>query len=146
MSNLEPIDEKDLDLASKFGEASKTENNGENKVENPFLKIKEEPAKEIISAEKESAYNKILSRVKSKNVDNFDQEDVKSDAEKTIEKQDAESQVQHLVDIATTKGVFYAVKVARHMDDNYILDMFHDRLLADDLHSALVQKGLIEEI
>jgi hypothetical protein len=40
----------------------------------------------------------------------------------------------------------HAVKVARHLEDDYVLDTFHDKLLADELHDALLKKGLIEEI
>jgi len=36
--------------------------------------------------------------------------------------------------------------VARHLQDNYALDEFHDRLLAQEFHDALIKKGLIEEI
>jgi hypothetical protein len=32
------------------------------------------------------------------------------------------------------------------MQDNYVLDTFHDRMLADDLHDALVKKGMIKEL
>ncbi|MFH0969520.1 MAG: hypothetical protein V1804_03375 [Patescibacteria group bacterium] len=151
-SNLEPIDEKDLDLKSKFSGSSE---NGIPNIEKPmdvpinkevFPMPEKEPAKEIISAEKDSAYNKILSKVKTQTSDDTPHEEVKSDAEKVYKKQDAESQIQHLVDIATNKGVIHAVKVARHLEDNYVLDMFHDKLLSDELHDALMKRGMIEEI
>ena len=32
------------------------------------------------------------------------------------------------------------------MEDNYTLDEFHDRLLGEELHKALVDKGIIKEI
>jgi len=145
-SNLEPIEEKDLDLASKFGEVSKMEHVGEKKAEETALKPEKETAKETVSAEKDSAYNQILSKIKSQQTSNATEEDIKSDAAKTSEKQDAESQIQHLVDIALEKGVMHAVNVAKHLEDNYVLDMFHDKLLSDELHEALMKKGLIEEI
>ncbi len=145
MSNLEPIEEKDLDLASKFGEVSKMEHEGEKKAEETVLKSEKEVAKETISAEKDSAYNQILSKLKTPKAPSPSVEDVKSDAAKTALKQDAESQIQHLVDIALEKGVIHAVNVAKHLEDNYVLDMFHDKLLSDELHEALMKKGLIEE-
>lgn len=146
MSNLEPIDEKDLDLASKFGEAGRMAKKVENRPENPVFNPEQESAREIISAENDKVYNKILSKVKSKQAARPSDDDVKDDAQKTIEKQDAESQIQHLVDIALNKGVVHAVKVAKHLEDNYVLDMFHDKLLSDELHRALMQKGLIGEM
>lgn len=148
---LEPIDEKDLDLGSKFGN-SETEKNMEKGilVESAPKISKEsfetEKPKEIISAEKDNVYNKILSKVKNSGGKDADEEEIKGDAKEVSEKQDAESQIQHLVDVAQTKGVIHAVKVAQHLEDNYILDMFHDKLLSEEFHNALLSKGLIEEI
>ena len=142
---LEPITEEDLNLESKFGKVETGKPFEGNKTE-ALPSQEKEPAKEIISAEKDSAYNKILSKIKTPAIGNASDEEIKSDAKEAIEKQDAESQIQHLVDIAQTKGIIHAVKVAKHLEDNYILDMFHDKLLSDELHDALVSKGLIEEI
>lgn len=145
MNNLEPIDEKDLDLESKFGKPAPGK--PFEKEEEEVLKKEKEPVKEMVFAERDSVYNQILSKVQSRQTDDEGgQEGVEEEARKAFEKQDAESQVQHLVDVAMNKGVVYAVKVARHLEDNYVLDRFHDQLLADELHNALKQKGLIEEI
>ena len=138
---LEPITEEDLNLESKFG---KVEAGKPLESKEILPKTEEEPAKEIISAEKDDAYSKILSKVKASPAVDMNDEEVKNDAKEAIEKQDAESQIQHLVDIAENKGIIHAVKVAKHLEDNYILDMFHDRLLSDELHDALVSKGLID--
>jgi hypothetical protein len=143
---LEPIDEKDLDLASKFGEVGKIEKGRGNEPEKPVFNPEKETVQEIIPAEKDNVYSQILSKVKSKQTSQQYDDDVKGDAQTTIEKQDAESQIQHLVDIALNKGVIHAVKVAKHLEDNYVLDMFHDKLLSDELHQALMKKGLIGEI
>lgn len=153
-SNLEPIEEKDLDLGSKFGnpEAANKSEGIEKSADFPVPaeitenKTEKEPAKEVISAEKESAYNKILARLQAKKQVAAKDDDVDKDAKDVSKKQDAEGQIQHLVDLAMAKGVIYAVKVAKHLEDNYVLDMFHDRLLAEELHDALVKKGLITEI
>lgn len=142
MSNLEPIDEKDLDLESKF---KKNEKPANSQAENKLPSAEREQASEIILAEKDKAYDKILSKVQGQVQDN-NLAEIATDAEKTYRKQDSESQIQHLVDIALDRGVIYAVKVAKHMEDNYVLDMFHDRILADELHEALIRKGLVEDI
>jgi hypothetical protein len=71
---------------------------------------------------------------------------VSDDAKEASEKMDAESQLKHLVEIATQKGVPHAVKVAQHLESNYILDSFHDKLLSEELHKALLEKGLISEL
>ena len=72
--------------------------------------------------------------------------DVATDAATTNSGIDAESKITNLVQLAETKGIPHAVKVARHMEDNYTLDEFHDRLLGEELHDALVKNGMIKEI
>ncbi len=139
--NLEPIEDGDLNLEKKFGMAGFELEESKKKInlENPV-------AKEISGAEKDSAYSQILSKIKTQGDDDKNEEEVKFDAKMAYDAQsDAESHVKKLVDLAMNKGVVHAVKVARHLEDNYVLDMFHDQLLADDLHSALIEKGLIKE-
>ena len=143
-SNLEPIEEKDLDMEGKIkhGESGFVQVN-----ENvQFHKVEKEIPQEISAGEKDNAYNKILTKVQAQTDNKTDDIAVADDAKVGAQKADAETQIQHLVDVAQQKGVIHAVKVARHMEDNYILDTFHDRLLADELHDALVAKGMIKEI
>ena len=94
--------------------------------------------------EKDDAYAKILAKVKSSGT--AIQSDVSLDAKIASDEADYESKIIKLVEIAETKGVVHAVKVAKHLEDNYLLDELHDRLLATDLHDALVKKGIITEI
>jgi hypothetical protein len=156
MSNLEPIEEGDLDLKSKFiggAEESKAEFRKDNPfpdakvIENlEFPPEKNEKAQER-SIEKEKTYSKILSKVKSTQAPVDDSLDVVADdAKKTFETATPEAKVDKLVKLAMTKGVVHAVKVAKHMDDNYVLDEFHDKLMAEEFHSALVDKGIIKEL
>lgn len=70
---------------------------------------------------------------------------VADDARKTDWERNADNKVEALVRIAELKGIPHAVKVAKHLDDNYTLDEFHDRLLTEELHEALIRRGLIEE-
>ncbi|KKP90549.1 MAG: hypothetical protein UR95_C0001G0076 [Parcubacteria group bacterium GW2011_GWC1_36_108] len=143
-SNLEPIEESDLDLEGKIKNGS-VDFSREEAV--PAAAIEREAIKEVSAAEKDDAYGKILSKVQTVQTDDeLDQTVIAADAKTGYEKMDAESQVQHLVDIAGQKGVVHAVKVAQHMQDNYVLDTFHDRMLGEELHNALVEKGMIKEI
>ncbi|NTU67048.1 MAG: hypothetical protein HGB08_03960 [Candidatus Moranbacteria bacterium] len=151
-SNLEPIDESDLDLKDKFlpGAAAKKENidfpsEAVLDAETPSLPETNAERKEG-AAEKEAAYSKILSKVPSDAPQASSTSNVSSDAKEMSEMKDYESRLEKLVSIAESKGVVHAVKVARHMEDNYLLDELHDRLLSADLHDALVRKGLITEI
>ena len=142
MVNLEPIEEKDLNPEGKLGKVTPPEK----KVEGGPAAVEKEVSQEIGAAEKENAYTKILSRIQAQQQPVISSEEIGTDAKSVSQKTDAESQIQHLVDLALAKGVVHAVKVARHLEDNYVLDVFHDRLLADELHEALVKKGLIKEL
>jgi hypothetical protein len=139
---LEPIEEKDLDLGGKLGSAEKPEKKAGEVPVSP----EKESLSEVSAAESDSAYAKILSKIGREQPVVISSDEIKADAENVYRTTDAESQIQNLVDLATAKGVVHAVKVARHLEDNYVLDMFHDRLLAEELHDALVKKGIIKEL
>jgi len=144
-SNLEPIEEGDLNTREKFIGGSATENKLEEKKEIPHSIEGQVERKEGV-AEKEVSYSKIISKIKPQKKPVHADDDVASDAEVASEGIDAENKISNLVDLAQAKGVTHAVKVARHMEDNYTLDEFHDRLLGEELHDALVKKGIIKEI
>lgn len=147
MSNLEPIDEKDLDLKHKFVEEvpGSKDSNAQSAVESgkDFVVERKEARKEG-AVEKEDTYSKILSKAHASQPS--DDQAIPHDAESISAQDDEESKIEKLIQLATTKGVIHAVKVAKHMDDNYVLDEFHDRLLMDELHDALVKKGLIRDL
>lgn len=139
---LEPIEEKDLDLEGKFsagGLEKKPEKEGV-----PFAPEREAPH-EVSASESDAAYQDVLAKVTAVATDDQSEDAVADDAKKASLQIDAQSQVQHLVDLAESKGVVHAVKVAKHLDDNYVLDMFHDKLLEEQLHKALMEKGILKE-
>lgn len=146
MSNLEPIEEADLDLKNKFIEDAAKINKPVEKNEEPAPFVLEKmPGRKEGEAEKEKAYSKILSKVKTA-VQPSDDASVAIDAQSAVEPEGIEAKIETLIKLAMAKGVIHAVKVARHMEDNYALDEFHDRLMAEELHDALTKKGLIKEI
>jgi hypothetical protein len=147
--NLEPIEEGDLNLREKFSNEKelspeKAENFPPKTASVEFAPRPEGSfEKKESQMEREQTYAKILAQ--STNPTLSTDEDVSQDAELTMKEKDAESKVNNLVSLAETKGVAHAVKVARHMEDNYILDEFHDKLLSSELHDFLAKKGLIKE-
>lgn len=147
-SNLESIEESDFDMAAKFGgekrETAIPEGAKEVKMEDISIPEQKLEAKES-AKEKEHFYSQILSK---NTVQSPPQDDatVNDDAEVLSKEQDVEGKIKGLVNIAENKGVIHAVKVARHLEDNYIMDELHDRLLSEELHEALLQKGLIKEL
>ncbi len=134
--------------SAKIGEkklvSEKKENNGKSKKK--ILEKESERFDEVAIAEKESAYHRILGKIKkTAGKSNQDEESIVMDAKKISKQVDAESQINSLVDLATNKSVVYAIKVAKHLDDNYVLDRLHDSLLVDKLRKMLIEKGLIKE-
>lgn len=104
-----------------------------------------EPSKEQeVSSEKaEDRFSDILAKTGSTAVA-MDDGQLAVDAEAVSRQTDAESQVAELLQMASVKGVPYAVKVARKLGDYYILDKMHDEL-AEKFYEALKAKGMIEE-
>ncbi len=144
ISNLEPIEEGDLNLKEKFTGGGKAESVLAKKNEEVFPTPEKIERREGV-VEKESAYSKILSKLPTQS-QKVQADDVATDAVSANAGIDAESKIGNLITIAENKGIPHAVNVARHMEDNYILDEFHDRMLGEELHNALVAKGMIKEI
>ncbi|HAV11286.1 MAG TPA: hypothetical protein DCX32_01955 [Candidatus Moranbacteria bacterium] len=144
-SNLEPLEEKDINLERKLKKED-VGGLGFERDEDVF-RVEKEVASEKSGAEKDAAYSQIMSKLGDDTPGSgISNDDVSGDAKDVSQRTDAESQISHLVDIAMVKGVVHAVKVAQHIEDNYVLDTFHDKLMAEDLHDALVHKGLLKNI
>lgn len=91
----------------------------------------------------EGKYNEILSKVIPQVTGTSQSsDDHELDVQSIGATVDEESKIQKLIDLATAKGVFYAVKVARTIGDYYALDRMHDELV-DKLYEGLLTKGLI---
>lgn len=91
----------------------------------------------------EGKYNEILSKVVPQtSTTTHSDEEVSLDAKSIGNTVDEESKIQKLLDLAQTKGVAHAVKVARSLSDYYALDRMHDDM-ADKLYEGLLAKGLI---
>lgn len=95
------------------------------------------------SEQVEGKYNEILSKVTpASSVAASTDEDVALDVKSIGDTADEESKIQKLLDLASSKGVAYAVKVARSLKDYYVLDRMHDELV-DKLYDGLLERGLI---
>jgi len=104
-----------------------------------------EPSKEQEkrSEKAEDHFSDILTRVGGSAIATDDGQ-LAVDAQAVSLRTDADSQVAELLQMASVKGVPYAVKVARKLGDYYILDKMHDEL-AEKFYEALKAKGMIEE-
>jgi hypothetical protein len=146
MPNLEPIEEKDLNLKDKFVEKIGTENPANDagpKIEN-IVTVEQETSAENQS-EKENFYEGLMKQIKGQSHPAIEKQ-VPIDANTIAQYEDVEKKIDELVNIAVHKNVMHAVKVARHLDDNYTLDELHGRLHGEVLYEELLKKGLIKKL
>lgn len=92
---------------------------------------KEAPEKRDLTQE-EIEHNNIRSQIEGMDLDEHQKAQVKTHAA-TIQPLEVQGKLKHLLALAQSKGVVFAVKVAKDTKDPYILDMFHD-LLAKEGH------------
>lgn len=100
-----------------------------------------EPQVETAMERGSEQYAKILSAVQPGQTAKEDNE-VDTDAHAVGSVEAAEQKVHKLIELAQVKGVAHAVRVAKRMNDLYVLDTMHDEL-ADKLYEGLLSKGLI---
>ena len=50
---------------------------------------------------------------------------------------DDDKKIKKLLELAKSKGVVYAVQVAKKMDDAYVLDALHDKLVEGGYYSSV---------
>lgn len=62
---------------------------------------------------------------------------------KKIQNLDKKRQVKALTDLAFEKGLNHAIKVAKNLNDAFILDEFHDQLV-DKFYKELLAKGKLK--
>lgn len=102
--------------------------------------FEEESGAETALERKSEQYTKLLSQVGSNQSTSDDE--IEADAHAVGAVAEAEAKVHKLVELAQVKGVAHAVRVAKRMNDLYVLDTMHDEL-ADKLYEGLLSKGLI---
>ncbi|MCK4592197.1 hypothetical protein KAT63_02015 [Candidatus Parcubacteria bacterium] len=76
--------------------------------------------------------------------DKEDKKNFKKDIEE-LKNLDTAGQVKKLAVLAFEKGISHSIKVARSLNDAYLLDELHDRLIGE-LHEELVKKGKLKDI
>jgi len=120
-----PIENEILELEKKIVEKRK-ELEKVKKLEGVVEKIGEKPTTPTaISREEELTEEEKLSLKKIKNLTK-------------------EKQLETLEDIALWKGLSPAIKIARALNNAYILDEFHDNLI-DKLYKELLSRGKLKE-
>ena len=69
-------------------------------------------------------------------------EDLREEARKKAKKIEflgEQEKLEHLITIAKDKGLVFAVRVAKDMQDPYVLDIFHDILVKDGFYKKFLK-------
>lgn len=138
ISYLEPIESNEP--KKDISPLESQRNSQEKKVAPEFQAEKAVESK----SENESLYQKLLVSIPQTSA-LTDDETVEKDANAVSLQIDADSKVVQLVELAVTKGVVHAIKVARKLDDFYVLDKMHNDL-ANKFHASLKERGLIKDV
>lgn len=92
---------------------------------------------------KESVYEKAVSEELKREIELMELDDkTKSEAKKTAEKIEflgEKDKIEHLLKIAQEKGLVFAIKVAKSMNDPYILDILHDILAKEGYYQKFIK-------
>jgi hypothetical protein len=116
---------------------------GDGAVEQVTPSVEPSKEREVQGEKPENNFSEILNKVGG-TAGASDDGQLAIDAHTVSKQTDAESQVAELLQMASIKGVPYAVKVARKLGDYYVLDKMHDELV-EKFYEALKAKGMIEE-
>ena len=139
----ETISQEDLNKqAESPAEVSSVEKIS-SRVDKEFYKSEEKKAEQAI----EKSGEKLRAQTSTSSDDDTDDQLVDiCDVEKNIDemkKLDVDEQVEHLVQVAIHKDPVLAIGIAKHLNDNYILDELHSDLTEDKIRDILDQKGLL---
>lgn len=99
-------------------------------------------SKEVVADGKEALSQEQVNELRKK-IETMDLGDDVRQRAKTqshqIESLKEEEKIKNLLKITKEKGVVYAVTVAKNMNDPYILDTFHDRLIEEGYYNEFLK-------
>jgi len=96
------------------------------------------PEKKEISQEERLVSDELKREIEMMELD----ENLKDEAEKKAQKISflgEDKKIEHLLQIARSRGVIFAIQVARKMNDPYLLDVFHDVLAREGYYQKFMK-------
>lgn len=103
----------------------------------------EQAAGEIPERREVPQDDKIVSAELRKEIEMMELDDkTKDEAKKKAEKIEflgEKEKIEHLLQMAREKGVFFAVQVAKKMNEPYLLDILHDTLAQEGFYRKIMQ-------
>ncbi len=107
----------------------------ENEVEIP---IKNEMAREGELLNNETEHQKARQEIEAMDVDDSLKTQLNSNVA-TAQSLDDKKKLDYLFKLAQSKGVVFAVNVAKKMNDPYVLDTFHDKLAREGYYKSFLK-------
>ena len=101
----------------------------------PLVEKERVEAKENISEEKLRA---LKNKIEKTDLDDVSAAQAQTQAQ-SVKSLQEEGKIKKLLAIAKSKGVVYAVAVAKKMNDPYVLDMLHDTLVKEGLYKQFLK-------
>ena len=94
--------------------------------------------KELTPANEVTSQKELREQIEGMDLDDNLKIQAQSHAQQ-IKSLEEEEKLKHLLEIARSKGVIYAVNVAKKMDDPYVLDKFHDMLTEKGMYKKFMK-------
>jgi hypothetical protein len=139
----ETISQEDLNKQAESPAEVSSVEKASGGVDKELYKSEEKKAEQAI----EKSGEKLKAQTSTSSDDDTDDQSVDiRDVEKNIDemkKLDVDEQIEHLVQVAIHKDPVLAIGIAKHLNDNYILDELHSDLTEDKIRDILDQKGLL---
>lgn len=137
------INEEDLNKQAENIAKRSVEQKSNSVDKEIYRKKEEEKAEQAIERSNKKLQQKTATQ---KDDDSRDNQVVNiDDVEKHIDemkKLDVDDQIGYLMQIATGKDPILAISIAKHLNDNYILDELHSDLTEDKIRKVLIEKKL----
>lgn len=102
------------------------------------LEKSEEIIEKEASDDDKAAHQKIRQEIEAMDLDDSLKIQAQTQAQ-SIQFLDAQKKIKNLLQIAKVRGVVYAVKVAKEMNDPYLLDIFHDALAKEGYYKNFIK-------
>jgi len=104
--------------------------------EGEYTESQKSPEEELLKAD--STDEKIRKEIENMDLDEALKMQAQDDAN-NIQPLGAKEKIEKLLQAAKTKGVVYAIHMAKKMDDPYILDTFHDALAKEGYYKKFLK-------
>jgi len=121
-------------IEQNFSEKEELKKKIETRIE---IEKKPEKKPEFLSESEKQEKEKIREEIKKVSFPQADEE-VKKEV-KSLEGKALPGKIDRLFELASEKGLFFALKIAESTGDGYLIDIFHDLLAKDGIYKKFIK-------